>query len=270
MLAAAPESRGDVVVSTGRIQSIIDRLRGKPRRTFRADAFALAPAAARRKAIGAGHLEQLFYAHEGRIAHKWHHYLEIYEGLFEKLRVDVSPVHLLEIGVSRGGSLELWRKYFEPTARIVGIDVDVTCTQRVDPENAIVIGDQADPAVLASAIARLGALDIVIDDGSHFGRDQIASFEYLYPRLSDRGIYICEDLLYSYCADHEGGLRRPGTFVEHAKELIDRLHAWYLDEGLKAQFMTFATTTYGIHFYPMLVAIEKRPVTAPYHVQIGK
>jgi hypothetical protein len=88
-------------------------------------------------------------------------------------------------------------------------------------------GDQSDPVVLASAIERLGGGgDLVIDDGSHLGRHQIPTFEYLYPRISERGLYVCEDLHCSYWPTYEGGLRREDTFIEHAKGLIDRLQAW--------------------------------------------
>ena len=225
---------------------------------------------ARRKFVQpTGELEALFYGHKGRIAHKWHHYFEIYERHFEPLRQQQRPLRILELGVSRGGSLELWRKYFGPDARIVGIDIDPACADRVDPENTVMIGDQSDPAVLASAIERLGGIDIVIDDGSHVGRHQIASFEFLYPRLSERGVYVCEDLHCSYWDTHEGGHQRPGTFIEFTKELIDRLHALYLNDALKARFTAFADSTYGIFIYHDLIVLEKRPIERPFNVQIG-
>ncbi len=258
-------------VSFGRkIQAVIDRIRGKERQTDPADAWSRSPDDARRLVQPAGALEALFYGHRGRIAQKWHHYLEIYERHFEPLRQQEEPLRILELGVSRGGSLEVWRKYFGPRARIVGIDIDPECAQRVDPENTVIIGDQSDPAVLSAAIERLGgAIDLVIDDGSHLGRHQIPTFEYLYPRISERGIYVCEDLHCSYWPTHEGGLGRSGTFAEHTKTLIDRLQGWYLDGEAQAAAMPFAETTYGIFFYLDVVVIEKRPIRRPFHVQMG-
>ncbi|MGH6767765.1 MAG: SAM-dependent methyltransferase [Xanthobacteraceae bacterium] len=254
-----------------KLQAAIDRIRGKERSTAPGDAWGLSPRDARKRVQPAGELEALFYAHEGRIVQKWHHYLEIYERHFAPLRQQGQPLRILELGVSRGGSLELWRKYFGPNARIVGIDIDPICAGRVDPENTVMIGDQSDPTVLASAIERLGGgVDIVIDDGSHRGRHQIASFEYLYPRISERGVYVCEDLHCSYWEDFEGGYRRADTFIELTKALIDRLHAWYLDDALKASFMDFAGTTYCISSYLSIVVIEKRPIQRPFDVQIGK
>ena len=33
---------------------------------------------------------------------------------------------------------------------------------------------------------------------------------------------------------------------------IDRLHAWYLEDELQAEYMEFARTTYGLYFYASL------------------
>jgi hypothetical protein len=253
-----------------RVQTVIDRVRGKARKDDAADAWGMSQRDARTVVQPAGALEAIFYAHQGRIAHKWHHYLEIYERHFEPLKHRRQPLRILELGVSRGGSLEIWRKYFGPDARIAGIDIDPACAQRVDPENIVMIGDQSDPTVLGSAIERLGGgVDIVIDDGSHLGRHQIASFEYLYPKISERGLYVCEDLHCSYWPTHEGGLRREGTFAEHVKILLDRLQGWYLEGDAQAAAMPFAQTTYGIFVYVDLVVIEKRPISRPFHVQMG-
>jgi hypothetical protein len=254
-----------------KVQIVIDKLRGKERRFDPNQIFSVSPRDARRRVRASGELERLFYAHEGRIAHKWHHYLAIYEQHFQSLHALDHAPRILELGVSRGGSLQLWRKYFGAQARIVGVDVDATCADRIDAGSFVVIGEQADPAVLAAAVERLGGgVDLVIDDGSHIGRDQIASFEYLYPHLSLHGLYACEDIQYCYSPEHEGGYRREGTFVEYAKGLIDQLHAWHLDGELQKNFMDFARVTCGIYFYANLIVVEKCPLDMPFHVQMGK
>src|SRR5262245_6468409 len=107
-----------------KIQAVIDRVRGKPRSSGPADAWGVSPREARRSVQPSGELEKLFYDHNGRIAHKWHHYLEIYERHFEPLRRQLGAPRVLELGVSRGGSLQLWRKYFGANAKIAGIDLD--------------------------------------------------------------------------------------------------------------------------------------------------
>lgn len=115
-----------------KIQAVIDRIRGKRRRVDPADAWGVSGRDARRRIQPTGALEAVFYGHKGRLAQKWHHYLEIYERHFEPLQQQKQPLRTLELGVSRGGSLEIWRKYFGPDARIVGIDIDPACAERVD------------------------------------------------------------------------------------------------------------------------------------------
>lgn len=69
--------------------------------------------------------EGIFWSNEGTIVHKWHHYLPIYERYFAPYK-SLKP-RFLEIGVSKGGSLSLWREYFGPDAVIFGIDIDPSC-----------------------------------------------------------------------------------------------------------------------------------------------
>ena len=57
-----------------------------------------------------------------RIMNKWWHYFEIYETFLH--RYANSEVRFLEIGVFRGGSMQMWRDYFGEKATIVGIDID--------------------------------------------------------------------------------------------------------------------------------------------------
>jgi hypothetical protein len=254
-----------------RIQIVIDWIRRKERTTSN-DTFGLSARTARKTVTPTNDLERLFYAHDDKIAHKWHHYLDIYQQHFERFRAPrAHPVRILELGISEGGSLQLWRKYFGPDAKIVGVDINPACAERVDADTPAVIGDQSDPTVLSAALAQLGGgVDIVIDDGSHIGRHQIASFEFLYPRLADDGVYTIEDLQCCYSPEHEGGYRREGTFIEYAKSLIDRLHAWSFEGALKDTSMEFAQTTYGIFTHVNLIVIEKRPIKRPFHVRMGE
>lgn len=110
-------------------------------------------------------LWDLFMTHRGRTIHKWVHYFPVYERHFAPYVG--RPIVLVEIGVSSGGSLQLWKKYFGPYARIIGIDIDPACAAFEEPQIAVRIGDQADRGFLATVVDEFGAPDIVIDDGSH-------------------------------------------------------------------------------------------------------
>ena len=52
-----------------------------------------------------GDLAQIYSENQGATVHKWHHYIPIYERYFSRFRD--KPVRFLEIGVSKGGSLQI-------------------------------------------------------------------------------------------------------------------------------------------------------------------
>ena len=63
--------------------------------------------------------------------------------------------------------------------------------------------------------------------------------------------------------------RKPGTYVEFLKELIDELNAWFWRENVEAEPDAFANAVHGMHFYPTLVVIEKRPMQKPLLTPVG-
>jgi hypothetical protein len=144
-------------------------------------------------------LYDLFLAHRGRLIDKWEHYFPIYERHFAKY-VGKSP-RVLEIGVSHGGSLQLWKKYFGHGALIAGVDVDERCIAYDEDQISVIIADQTDPV-----LAKYGPFDIVIDDGSHVPRHQEASFYNLWPNT--RGVYMIED-----CHDYYPSLSHEGLII---------------------------------------------------------
>jgi cephalosporin hydroxylase len=214
-----------------------------------------------------GDLYTYFRNNPGRLIAKWSHYFAIYERHLAAYRN--RPIVLVEFGVSHGGSLQMWRHYFGAQARIVGVDINPACEAFAEPGIEVVIGDQADPALHARLRAKYGELDVVIDDGGHTMEQQRVTFEALYPAVKAGGVYIAEDLHTSYHADWGGGLRKPGTFIEHAKTLIDQLHAWYGPiPGLQVDDLT--RTAYALHFYDSMLVIEKQAVQPPLQLATGK
>ena len=214
-------------------------------------------------------LDRLIATHYGPVVNKWSHFFEIYDRHFSPLR-ERGDVRLLEIGVAAGGSLDLWRRYFGPTARLVGIDINPDCKRFEEADTRICIGDQEDAAFLTRVADENGAFDIVIDDAGHHFAQQITSFRTLFPRIQKDGFYCCEDLCTSYWAEEfGGGVRKAGTFVEFAKELIDELNAWYWRENVEAEPGAFARASHGMYFYADLLVIEKRPITKPIITPVG-
>lgn len=213
-------------------------------------------------AHGTGDIHRMFFGHDGRIVHKWVHYLDVYERHFQTLRG--KPVRMLEIGVSKGGSLEVWRKYLGPEAVIFGIDIDPACAGRVDPPNVVRIGSQDDPAFLRQVVAEMGGLDIVLDDGSHVSSHQRLSFDVLFELLSDGGLYVIEDMHTAYMPSYEGGYRRRGTAIELVKGMIDDMHGWYHARRRRTPARDWIA---GIHVYDSIVVIEKRRRGRPGHMR---
>jgi hypothetical protein len=213
-------------------------------------------------------LARYFFANRGRLIAKWDHYFEIYHRHLQSYR-GRSPV-VLEIGVYHGGSLQMWKDYFGPGARIVGIDVDPRCRQFEEEQVSVMIGDQEDRAFLAEVRQRLPQVDIVIDDGGHTMRQQITSFEELYPHVQPQGVYLCEDIHTSYDPKFGGGYRREGSFLEYSKGLIDRLYAWYSAEPERFAVDALTRSTYALHFYDSVLVIEKRPMAPPKESCTGK
>lgn len=206
-------------------------------------------------------LTRFFEAHTGGLIHKWDHYFEVYDRHFARFRG--RAVHVVEFGVAHGGSLQMWKDYFGPDAHIYGVDVNPACKALEEDRVRIFIGDQEDRAFLRRLADALPRIDILIDDGGHTMRQQLATFEELFPHVDPQGVYVCEDLHTSYWPDWGGGYRRPGTFVEHAKGLVDRLHAWHSVDRKRLDVDAFTRSVHGVHFYDSVVVIEKRPVEAP-------
>jgi hypothetical protein len=194
-----------------------------------------------------------FLTNDQRIIHKWKHYFPVYERHFT--RFVNTDVVFLEIGCGRGGSLQMWKRFLGPYARIVGIDLRPECKEFTEDQIEIRIGDQSDPAFLLDVCKEFGAPDVVLDDGSHIMSHIQASFSTLYPRLARTGVYMVEDLHTAYWSEFEGGLRRKESFIETCKGLIDELNADHSRGALPPT--EFTLTTLSMHFYDSIVAFER-------------
>ncbi len=168
--------------------------------------------------LGDTQIERLFESTDQ--VHKWRHYFRIYEDVL------AGTERMLEIGVDRGGSLEMWREYL-PAATIVGVDIDPRATQYEDIERNVHvrIGDQTDVSFLKRVLDEFGPFDTILDDGGHTNRQMIVSFQYLFPRLKPGGVYIVEDVHANYWTSYRD---QPESFIDFTKWLMDAMHAPYI------------------------------------------
>jgi hypothetical protein len=175
---------------------------------------------------------------------------------------------LLEIGVggygnpvSGGQSLRTWRDYL-PRSTIVGIDIEDKDLRCLGNRVHVVRADQTNHHELAATLEQFGAPDIVIDDGSHVGEHVVATFQFLFPRMKAGGVYVIEDLCFSF-VEHFGGSTPPS-----GQTGIGLLHS--LAEAAQARDPTFkhlwgtdppappiVEEVAAVHIYPGIGFVEK-------------
>ena len=191
---------------------------------------------------------------------KWEPYFEVYERHLRRFLLRKN-IHIVEVGVQKGGSLEMWSKYLPTDTRITGIDIDSECSKiKYDTDRiSVIIGDQSSEDFWNQTLPTLGKIDIFIDDGGHFMDQQILTFEKVFPMMPINSVYICEDTHTSYMPYNGGGFRTKGSFIEYAKQYIDVIHSSWIDE-LDTEFerkKKLAMDLTSIHFYDSMIVFEK-------------
>jgi hypothetical protein len=211
------------------------------------------PTAGRSRGDADNPLRAFFNARkEGRGIWKVDHYFDVYDHHFERFRG--TEVHLLEIGVGSGGSLDMWHQYFGPRARVYGVDLQEACLRYADESTRVFIGDQGDREFWRAFRAEVPKLDIVVDDGGHEPLLQTISLEELLPHLRPGGVYLVED--------HTGSTT---NFPAYVSGLVRALNAWHgrsdhenPERRKVSQAEGFQSLIDSIHSYPFATVIERR------------
>jgi hypothetical protein len=187
--------------------------------------------------------------------HKNVHYFAAYVRHFA--RFVGQPIMMFEIGTGAGGSSQMWKRYFGPLATIVTVDIKPERAKAglEDCQIRVRVGDQSDDNFLADLIDEFGRPDIVLDDGSHMADHVKKTFRFLYPRMTHTGVYFVEDMHTAYWEEFGGGFRKPSSFIELSKGLIDELNADSTRGVLPPN--QFSEGTISIHFYESIVVFER-------------
>lgn len=212
-------------------------------------------------------LETYFHENKKRRIFKWKHYFEIYERHFNRFRD--TDVTILEIGILHGGSLQMWKEYFGPRAKIYGIDINPKCKEFEEQNVEILIGSQSDRNFLRDVRAKIPKVDILIDDGGHTMEQQIVTYEEMFDHISPNGVYLIEDLHTSYWDEFGGGHRRDGSFIEYSKNFIDSINAFHSKQD-SLKVTSFTRSVHSLHYYDSILVVEKRPIEAPYTMKSGR
>jgi hypothetical protein len=164
-------------------------------------------------------------------------YTPFYVSHFRNIRNEIKSV--LEIGISGGNSLRVWRDYF-PNALIYGIDCDnkyIFNEERIKTFKA----DQSNREHLVPLMRQIGEVDIIIDDGGHTMQQQQISLGCLFPFVKGGGYYIIEDLSTSMMSVKEFNLTEtPETTLTLLKKLSHK-------EGVKSDFITQGEIDYLVN-----------------------
>lgn len=136
-----------------------------------------------------------------------HTYADIYHQLFQHCRDSTkvviecgigtdnpSLISSMGNGASPGASLRAWRDYF-PNALVVGLDIDRNILFNEDRISTFCCDQtkRADFAEICKSL-RLSAFDLMIDDGLHTSQAAITLFESAKAYMSEKSIYVIEDM----------------------------------------------------------------------------
>lgn len=73
--------------------------------------------------------EPWFQNTHGHEVYKWVHHFDIYHRHLQKFQ----KITLVEFGVWLGGSAQMWREYFGPSAQLYGVDIEPARAQWSTP-----------------------------------------------------------------------------------------------------------------------------------------
>ncbi len=178
---------------------------------------------------------------------KYSTYFNTYDELFSRF-ID-TEITFVEIGVLDGGSLFMWREFFGPKARIIGVDLSPDAERWREHGFEIYIGSQQDPKFWADLKRKIGQIDILLDDGGHTYEQQIVTVECAMSAVKNGGLIVVEDCHTSYMTKF--GIRRT-SFINYAKNMVD---------GVNYRFTRFnhkpkEKAVWNISFFESIVAFH--------------
>lgn len=150
-------------------------------------------------------------------------YFHAYDRLFERYRN--TAVTVVEIGILGGGSLFMWRQFFGPEARIIGIDLNPAAVKWREHGFEIFIGNQESDDFWRSFLAEVGEIDVLIDDGGHTNYQQIKTLLSVLPKVRDGGVVVIEDTYASYMKSFGNPSRY--SFMRYCGVVADRINDRY-------------------------------------------
>lgn len=162
------------------------------------------------------------------------------------------PITFVEVGVLNGGSLFMWRDYFGPHARIIGVDFNPLAKKWEKEGFEIHIGSQSDPTFWDALFKSVGPVDLVLDDGGHTFEQQIITVHCCIPHVNNGGLVVVEDTHTSYFKDF--GYPTKYSFIEWTKKLIDNINSRF--PGVKVSTLPYRESVHSITFFESIVSLK--------------
>lgn len=215
---------------------------------------------------------------QGPETSKWLHYLDIYERHFSRLRGTNATI--VEVGINNGGSLAMYRWYFGPRARIVGVDLFNSSFMENNPlygsPDRMVRGDQQSREFWTWFKQLEPHVDVLIDDGGHQALQQLITFDEMFPHLQPGGILLTEDVMGASfeISNSSKESTRTGARASYVREIANSI--LFGDGGLlefhfsrhlrQAKLERVQQNFFGVSFYPNVIVLEK--LTRPRNIMM--
>jgi hypothetical protein len=177
-------------------------------------------------------------------------YFQVYAELLEPYRN--KPITFVEVGILDGGSLFMWRNYFGPQARIIGVEFNPAAKRWEQDDFEIHIGSQSDPEFWRGFFKQIGDVDIVLDDGGHTYEQQIVTAHECIPHIKNGGLLIVEDTHTSYFKSF--GYPSKYSFIEWTKALIDNINSRF--PAANVSNLPYKNSVFSISIFESIVSFK--------------
>lgn len=130
---------------------------------------------------------------------------------YQALAPMLQGCNMIEVGVDQGGATSFFTKLYKPE-KFLALELSTEPVKKLvdflsehDPQKTVQLQwgvDQADIETVTRHVQETFAdkkLDLVVDDASHLLQPSTITFETLFPRLRQGGVYIIED----WSLDHQ-------------------------------------------------------------------
>ena len=187
-----------------------------------------------------------------RYSVKWSNYFDIYEEIFRKY--EDKEIILVEIGVGDGGSLHMWRDYFNKNCRIIGIEMNPDAKNLEKDGFEIFIGDQSKKDFWEDFYKKVGKIDILLDDGGHRNIQQITSLVESIDHINEGGMIVVEDTHTSYMKKRGFGNPSKYSFINFCNLLVENIHR--RNPLVEKKGNIFSDKIHSITFYESITQIN--------------